>query len=108
MTDLTTGMLTCLVTPAVRALARDYLASSDSSELVSDRAEVLHWLSEQESPNGTVLDASSAEEDALMIAVIAQAILFKYTWSADAAEAAADADAVQAHVDEHIRLIARG
>lgn len=74
MTDLTTGMMTCLVTPAVRQLALDYARSSDASELVDDREELIRWFQEQESPNGTVLDASASQEDALMIAVVAQAI----------------------------------
>lgn len=87
------GRVTVVLTPELRQLALDHIAATGYGD---EEENLRFWFSASESPDGTVLDAAYSEAEAVMINVILQATLIKYT----PAEPEPDPD-------EHIRLLTR-
>jgi hypothetical protein len=68
------GRLTVVLTPELRALARTYVHAIGVPE-ERDRVDLLTWFSDEETPDGYVLDAARSEAEALMVLTIARVIV---------------------------------
>lgn len=69
--------ITVKMTPEVRELALTHLRLAELDPEL-DKDVLLCWFEEADTPDGTVLDAGTAQADAEMIHVIATAVMYRY------------------------------
>lgn len=69
------GWVTIQLTPELRRVGLEHVREVDEGE---DAEYLERWFSEEEHPDGYVLDATNNEAEAHMIVAIARAILWAY------------------------------
>lgn len=89
------GRVTLVLTPELRQFALAQLSPSDAQH-----TDLIEWFQAEETPDGSVLDATYGEAEATMIDVILQAILKIYSHGEPDEPATPN-------YDEHVRTISR-